>query len=390
MVRAQLAGAYGTAADTRAADGARARRFSRLPQLALPALLAMALAGCAGGEGLDGAFGAQDTGVARTGTSSAGVVNSATTDALVVGTGPEALTYDCPPVTVRTGAGSWQVTAGGGLRYQGTLGRLARECSISGGTMMVRVGIEGRVLMGEKGTSGQVKVPIRIAVVQEGPSPKTITTKFFNVAVDVPADPGHAAFTVVGGTDCLPAAEAGGDGAPRDLCGLRPAGERGEGAQARSGRQAEAQTQAGCRHLRSAGGHPRQEAGRHQRRPPGRRVRPAARQQRHPDAGPLHGWLRGAALHQHLLAATALRLGVLRLGALTPRRYWLMLHARPGFGLGVIGRSLRERPAAARYAGAEGATAPEPLRPKDRRGTKLWKAARVLRGSARPWRSPKE
>ncbi|MET3355023.1 UNVERIFIED_ORG: hypothetical protein ABID33_002941 [Xanthobacter viscosus] len=197
MVRAQLAGAYGTAADTRAADGARARRFSRLPQLALPALLAMALAGCAGGEGLDGAFGAQDTGVARTGTSSAGVVNSATTDALVVGTGPEALTYDCPPVTVRTGAGSWQVTAGGGLRYQGTLGRLARECSISGGTMMVRVGIEGRVLMGEKGTSGQVKVPIRIAVVQEGPSPKTITTKFFNVAVDVPADPGHAAFTVV-------------------------------------------------------------------------------------------------------------------------------------------------------------------------------------------------
>ncbi|MFG1362418.1 hypothetical protein [Xanthobacter versatilis] len=202
MVRAQQAGAFGTAAETRAADGTRARRLSRLPLLAvprltLPALLAMALAGCAGGEGLDGAFGAQDTGVARTGGTSAGVVNSATTGALVVGTGPDAVTYDCPPVTVRTGAGSWQVTAGGGLRYQGTLGRLARECSISGGTMMVRVGIEGRILMGEKGTPGQVKVPIRIAVVQEGPSPKNITTKFFNVAVDVPADPGHAAFTVV-------------------------------------------------------------------------------------------------------------------------------------------------------------------------------------------------
>ncbi|MFG1351701.1 hypothetical protein [Xanthobacter autotrophicus] len=202
MVRAQLAGALGTAADTPAADGARARRFSRLPRLALPrlalpVLLVGALAGCAGGEGLDGAFGAQDTGVARAGSTSAGVVNSATTGALVVGTGPDAQTYDCPPVTVRTGAGSWQVTAGGGLRYQGTLGRLARECSISGGTMMVRVGIEGRVLMGEKGGPGQVKVPIRIAVVQEGPTPKTITTKFFNVAVDLPADPGHAAFTVV-------------------------------------------------------------------------------------------------------------------------------------------------------------------------------------------------
>ncbi|MDI4666457.1 hypothetical protein K9U40_19310 [Xanthobacter autotrophicus] len=203
MVRAQQAGAFGTAADNSAAAGARARRFSRLP-LRAPAplvlmLSALALAGCAGGEGLDGAFGAQDTGVAASGSSSAGVVNSATTGALVVGSGPTAVTYDCPTLTVRTGAASWQVTdrGSGGLRYQGTIGRLARECSIAGSTMMVRIGIEGRILMGEKGAPGQIKVPIRVAVVQEGPTPRTVTTKFFNVAVDVPADPGHAAFTVV-------------------------------------------------------------------------------------------------------------------------------------------------------------------------------------------------
>ncbi|MFG1346077.1 hypothetical protein V5F59_14375 [Xanthobacter autotrophicus DSM 431] len=173
---------------------------SRSRALFLSAALALGLAGCASGENLDGAFGAQDTGVAsRPGTTSAGVVNSATTGALTVGAGPEAVTYDCPPVTVRTGAGSWQVTdkPGGTLRYQGTIGRLARECSISGGTMFVKVGIEGRVLTGEKGTPGAVKVPIRVAVVQEGPTPRTVTTKFFFVQVNVPADPGHAAFTAV-------------------------------------------------------------------------------------------------------------------------------------------------------------------------------------------------
>lgn len=164
----------------------------------LSAGLALLAAGCAGGEGLDGAFGAQDTGVAaRPGTVTAGVVNSGTTGVLTVGSGADMLTYDCPPVTVRTGASAWQVMAGGALRYQATLGRLARECSIVGGNMMVKVGIEGRVLMGEKGTPGAVRVPIRIAVVQEGPEPKTLTTKFFFVQVDVPADPGHAAFTAV-------------------------------------------------------------------------------------------------------------------------------------------------------------------------------------------------
>lgn len=209
-----MAGAIRTVAQTRTAGMAgpapdpsflRSAPRRSLARFLLPGLMAAALAGCASGEGLDGAFGAQDTGVAGgsrlstpvAGGTSAGVVNSTTTGALIVGSGPDQLSYDCPTLTVRTGAASWQVSAGGGLRYQATIGRLARECSIANGMMLVKVGIEGRVLMGEKGAPGQVKVPIRIAVVNEGPSPKTITTKFFAVAVDVPADPGHAAFTVV-------------------------------------------------------------------------------------------------------------------------------------------------------------------------------------------------
>lgn len=159
------------------------------------AALALALAGCASGEGLDGAFGAQDVGVASSGTS-AGV--SSTPGVLTVGSGPNAVEYECPKVTVRTGASTWQVQAReGGLRYQGTIGQLARECSISGASMSVKVGIEGRVLVGEKGTAGALEVPIRIAVVQEGPTPKTIATKFFVLPLEIPQGQPSSTFAVV-------------------------------------------------------------------------------------------------------------------------------------------------------------------------------------------------
>lgn len=156
--------------------------------------VALAMAGCAGGENLDGSFGAQDTGVA---TGRAAGVSSAATPSLTVGSGPDAITYSCPSVTVRNGAGTWQVSEGGALRYQGNVGQLARECAINGQTMTVKVGIEGRVLLGEKGAPGTVRVPIRVAVVEEGPNPKTVTTKFFTVPVEIPAGQTQSAFTVI-------------------------------------------------------------------------------------------------------------------------------------------------------------------------------------------------
>lgn len=183
------------------ARGRRRTDAGRPAYAGLPVLLvALALSGCGAGEGLDGSFGSADVGVATpAGGTSAGVVNSVTTGALTVGSGADLQTYDCPVVTVRTGAATWQLTdkPSGALRLQGNIGRLARECSIAGGTMQVKVGLEGRLLLGEKGAPGQVKVPIRIAVVQEGPSPKTVAGKFFLVPVEIPRDQAQATFTVV-------------------------------------------------------------------------------------------------------------------------------------------------------------------------------------------------
>jgi len=112
----------------------------------------------------------------------------------------QATDMECPSVTVRSGASAWQLPSGGSatnVRYQGALGQLVRECAILGETMTMRVGVEGRLLVGPKGGPGSVKVPLRMALVADGPQPKPLWSKFYNVDVAVPAGASQAVFSVV-------------------------------------------------------------------------------------------------------------------------------------------------------------------------------------------------
>lgn len=99
---------------------------------------------------------------------------------------------DCPGVEVRQGASTLAINAPGSeagpmtTRYQATIGQTARECAALGGVMTMKVGIQGRVLLGPAGGPGNVDVPIRLAVVQEGPEPKPIINKFARLTVSVP------------------------------------------------------------------------------------------------------------------------------------------------------------------------------------------------------------
>jgi hypothetical protein len=104
---------------------------------------------------------------------------------------PQDQDIDCPTVTIRPGTSTFAVSAAGAepnamsLRYQATFGQSARECKLAGATLTMRVGVEGRVILGPAGGPGQLDVPLRYAVVQEGPEPKTIVTKlrWFTVAI---------------------------------------------------------------------------------------------------------------------------------------------------------------------------------------------------------------
>jgi hypothetical protein len=106
---------------------------------------------------------------------------------------------DCPVVTVRSGASAWQIPTGPAtnVRYQGSIGQLVRECAVLGQTMTMRVGVEGRLLVGPEGGPGKVDVPVRMALVAEGPQPKPIWSKFYSVAVEVPPNASQSVFSIV-------------------------------------------------------------------------------------------------------------------------------------------------------------------------------------------------
>lgn len=182
--------------------GRRGMLRGRAPAwLAVPAL-ALLLAGCAGagiggGNGNEGPMGAGDAGdqgflgssmqtTTVSPTAAGGGTSGAGTAAVTPGA-PDPSEFSCPPIQVRTGAAAWQVTepSDGGVRYQATLGQFSRECRFSAPDMTMRIGIQGRVLLGPKGGPGKLTVPIRLAVVEEGPAPKSVWTKFYSVPVEV-------------------------------------------------------------------------------------------------------------------------------------------------------------------------------------------------------------
>src|SRR5262245_60568881 len=113
---------------------------------------------------------------------------------------PSAPDIGCPGVDIRAGASTLNIAAktgpatAGDLRYQLSFRQTARECSVQGGMMSVKVGVEGRVILGPMGGPGIVDVPLRYAVVQEGPQPKTIATKFKRLPVTVAGDQTHLQF----------------------------------------------------------------------------------------------------------------------------------------------------------------------------------------------------
>ena len=131
--------------------------------------------------------------------------NKATQSEAADGSTPEPADIECPSVTVRTGASTLTIgdIAKGpesgvlNLRYQGTIIRTARECNVSAGVMTMKVGIEGRIITGPAGGPGEVNVPLRVAVVQEGVNPKPVASKFARVPVTVASDNDRVTFTHV-------------------------------------------------------------------------------------------------------------------------------------------------------------------------------------------------
>lgn len=131
-----------------------------------------------------------------------------------VSNGPAAeSSLTCPAVGVRAGASTYAVglpgkeAAGNDLRYQVVIGRTARECNLNDGTIVAKLGIQGRIIAGPAGAPTQVDVPLRVAVVREGVSPKTIFTKAYRTGVAMQPD-GTVPFSFVAEDIVYPAPSA--------------------------------------------------------------------------------------------------------------------------------------------------------------------------------------
>lgn len=110
---------------------------------------------------------------------------------------------DCPYIQIREGASTLTINGAGdnaamSLKYQGTFVRAARQCAVVAGQMVMKIGVQGRLVLGPQGGPGEVNVPLRIAVVDEKPaSAKTIVTKLIMIPVAVRSADDNPSFTHV-------------------------------------------------------------------------------------------------------------------------------------------------------------------------------------------------
>jgi hypothetical protein len=176
----------------RCVTGGRDRR--RIFDLVPVAALALSIAGCSSSSGGDGtSFGERFSRAMASGTPTA--------PAPVSTTGASSNLDTCPNVDVRRGAGTIAINTNARdpsamqLRYQISVGQTARECASVAGNLNVKVGIQGRVVLGPAGTSGTVEIPVRYALVEEGPQPKTIYSKLYRVPVIIGEGQPSVAFT---------------------------------------------------------------------------------------------------------------------------------------------------------------------------------------------------
>jgi hypothetical protein len=188
-------------------DTDRMRRRNRVPIAAL-LLLALLASGCSSGSGLGGPAATESNPPPPTTPSSAPSLtdkisnffsNSSATSRQPVEGAQEAA--DCPLISIRQGASTLTIGPTGdaaamSLKYQGTFVRAARECAVVNGQMVMKVGIEGRIIVGPAGGPGQIEVPLRIAVVYESPAgTKMILTKLIPIPVTVQSVDDNPIFT---------------------------------------------------------------------------------------------------------------------------------------------------------------------------------------------------
>jgi hypothetical protein len=81
-----------------------------------------------------------------------------------------------------------------GVGFQASIANVARECVFQGGQLRLRVGVEGRLLLGQSGRPGTYSVPVRVVVKRRS---DVVAQRFTRLSVTVPANDTQADFAHV-------------------------------------------------------------------------------------------------------------------------------------------------------------------------------------------------
>ena len=181
--------------DLRSKHRVVARAVRPSSRFAALAVAALTLAGCGGGS-LGGAQSSGDNPSLTDRFYQLFGSNSqpATTTVTAPSPAADASLPVCPAVAIRPGASTFAVgvpgreATGTDLRFQATIVRTARDCTLNDGQVTARISIQGRVIVGPAGAPATVEIPMRIAVVQGGVSEKTIFTRAYRTTVTMQGD----------------------------------------------------------------------------------------------------------------------------------------------------------------------------------------------------------
>ncbi|MDB5571522.1 MAG: hypothetical protein JWN93_2705 [Hyphomicrobiales bacterium] len=113
---------------------------------------------------------------------------------------PDPTKVVCPYVDVKEGGAAHRVYAGGqssaNVRYQFSLGDIARECRVVGNQLVLKVGVEGKVLLGPAGSPSSFTVPVTVSVRRDGEE-KMLASRTYNVPASVPQGASNSTFSVI-------------------------------------------------------------------------------------------------------------------------------------------------------------------------------------------------
>jgi hypothetical protein len=138
---------------------------ARRPALAMGlAVLGMALAGCS--TDMFGSHAPTTTGSTSPWSGVGDFFRGQPEKTAAASDAPSDNNIDCPSVEIRQGASTYALNNEGDqsaltLRMQATFGQSARECHVNAGMLSIKVGIQGRIILGPAGAPGDFTVPLR-------------------------------------------------------------------------------------------------------------------------------------------------------------------------------------------------------------------------------------